>query len=87
MEAKCTCPDPVPHEGPGIPVLRPGKSHRRGCPVVNDIFEMQDRAAREVAEKFSGHGILQTPGEKALDEVRDLRARVERLENRGAVGN
>ena len=81
----CTCPEPEPSDGPGIPVRLPGKSHRRGCPVVQPVFEMMDKVAREHAEAHvCKGGILPMPGEiearRARDEVAELRRRVEQLE-------
>lgn len=80
--AECTCPPPPPDTGPGVAVRRPGTSHRRGCPVVQWLFDSQDRIAREVADRFERGGIIQTPGERAEAEVRELRRRVDELEAR-----
>ena len=81
----CTCPDPPAHKGPGVPITLPGRSHRRGCPVVQDIFDMMDRQASDAADRhFARGGIIPTPGEiearRIRDEVLDLRRRVEQLE-------
>lgn len=76
----CTCPPEPEHEGPGDPVRLPGRSHRRGCLVVQPIFDMQDRVAREHAEAHvSGGGILPEPGER---EARRAQASVESLARR-----
>ena len=82
----CTCPDPPAHKGPGVPIILPGRSHRRGCPVVQDIFDTMDRQASDAAadRHFARGGIIPTPGEiearRIRDEVLDLRRRVEKLE-------
>lgn len=75
----CTCPDPAPSEGPGTPVVLPGKAHRRGCPVVQHIFDMQDRAARRAAGEHVRRGGLLTDPEvsRLRDEVRELRHRLD----------
>jgi hypothetical protein len=81
----CTCPEPEPWDGPGTAVVLPGKSHRRGCPVVAPIFDIMDASARRLADEHACRGgILPMPGEReaqrARDEVAELRRRVERLE-------
>ncbi len=75
----CTCPDPAPSEGPGTPVVLPGKAHRRGCPVVQHIFDMQDQAARRAAGEHVRRGGLLTDPEvsRLRDEVRELRHRLD----------
>ena len=81
----CTCPDPEPWDGPGTAVVLPGKSHRRGCPVVAPIFDIMYASARRLPDEHARRGgILPMPGEReaqrARDEVSELRRRVERLE-------
>lgn len=73
----CTCPPEPVHEGPGEPVRLPGRSHRRGCPVVQHIFDMQDEMARKMANEHVGRGgILPTEGQR---EARHVRSEVEQL--------
>ena len=81
-EDGCTCPEPPPYVGPGTPVVLPGKAHQRGCPVVQPIFDMQDRAARRAAdEHVRAGGIISDPEAQRLrDEVRDLRRRLDAIE-------
>ena len=86
-ESRCTCPDPEPHDGPGVPIFTPGRSHRRGCPVVAGIFEMMDAQASEAADRHVARGgVLFSPGEAEVrrlsDEVAELRRRIERMEDR-----
>lgn len=85
--SRCTCPEPE-HTGPGVPILMPGRSHKRGCPVVADIFDMMDRQASDAAERHVRRGgIVPTPGERearrSRDEIADLRRRIEQLEMTG----
>jgi hypothetical protein len=81
-EDSCTCPPPEKFDNQefGVSIKMPGVRHRRGCPVVEYIFRAQDQAAQRVAERFARGGILRTPGEQALSEIRALETRVERVE-------
>jgi hypothetical protein len=83
MSENCTCPPDPPYEGIGIPVKMPGKSHRRGCPIVAPIFESMDEIAREHADAHvRTGGILRSPGEVEADRNR---RRIEELERRIAA--
>jgi hypothetical protein len=61
--------------------------HKRGCPVVQPIFDSMDAFARKHAE---GHvrtgGFIATPSQRDIDrlteEVQELRRRIEDLEAR-----
>lgn len=81
-EDACTCPEPVPSAGPGTPVVLPGKAHQRGCPVVQHIFDMQDRLSKRAADEHVRRGGFITDPEVARlrDEVRDLRRRLDTAE-------
>ena len=77
---RCTCPPDPPHAGPGVPILMPGKSHRRGCPVVQWIFDSGDEIARKMAaDHVQRGGVIPSPGEQ---DARENRRRIEALERR-----
>ena len=86
-ESACTCPEPDPDDGgpPGVAVPLMGKSHRRGCPVVQPIFNMQDHQARRMAEEHVAQGgIRPSPGEwearRAQEAIESLTRRVDNMQ-------